>query len=266
MPQTQYGLPAKRNTSLIVGLCVTLGVILLGGGTVGVIRHFNTADAEPGLAQPTPHTTAPPQSDPASANPSGEPSDQPSDATSDATSDQPSDEPSTAPTDTPSTSSRAAPGSPISDKEFRNWKFALGGVNFAANKVAGWTYDTCDPVDALGEMAKNHCGRAIQVAYTAYRGHLKAVQVMMSFPTDKAAKATATRLEKLNTDALNVRRDMTHATYAYGKIRSGAYKKYVVVTIVTADTSAKAKADKFHLYLQADTASYFLLRDTTVTS
>ncbi|GAA3092924.1 hypothetical protein [Nonomuraea salmonea] len=139
-------------------------------------------------------------------------------------------------------------------------------MKFDANKVGGWTYETCEPVDAQGLLAKNDCRRAIQVAYSAYRGHLKAVQVMLEFPSDKAARNAATRITKLTTDAVNIRRDMALRTFEYGKIRTSPAKNYVVVTIVTADRTAQSKADKFHLYMQADSVGYFLLRDVTITS
>ncbi|MFB4278847.1 hypothetical protein ACBJ59_26395 [Nonomuraea sp. MTCD27] len=242
--------PPKNNNALIIGLVVGLAVLLLGGGGVGAYFYLRSPGPAPNVALPSTAPTTSPPSSPAPEEPT----------------DSPTPEPSTTPTDTLPTSKRAQPGSPITDDEFDDWKFALGGVKFNANKVGGWTYDSCDPVDGQGLLAKNNCQRAIQVAYSAYSGHLKAVQVMMSFPTDKAAKTTADRLAKLSSDAVKWRQDKAHASYVYGKIRSGASKKYVVVTIVTADKSAQSKASNFHAYLQTDLASYFLLRDQTITS
>jgi hypothetical protein len=229
-------------------LSAGLGVLLVGAA-IGAATYFNSPGSKPTVALPgtatSLPTSAPRQSDP--------PPDEPAD-------------PSPEPTAAPSTSSRAQAGSPIADAEFGDWKFNLSGVKFDADKVDGWTYDTCDPVDGQGVLAKNNCERAIQIAYSAYRGHLKAVQVMMSFPTDRAARTTATRLAKLASNAMNIRSDMVLPTYAYGKIRTNPAKKYVVVTIVTADKSARSKAAKFHLYLQAHSVGYFLLRDVIVTS
>ncbi|TMR24981.1 hypothetical protein ETD86_02365 [Nonomuraea turkmeniaca] len=256
-----YGLPPKRNNTLMIGLSAGLGVLLLIGGTVGAVSYFNSAGSKPAAAQPGATTSLPTTAPWQSESPSGEPSGEPTGAPSE----EPT-EPAVEPTDTPPTSSRAAPGSPIAHTEFDDWKFNLGGVKFDAKKVGGWTYDTCDPVDAQGVLAKNNCERAVQVAYSAYRGHLKAVQVMLSFPTDKAAKTAATRMAKLTSDPVNIRRDMALATFVYGQIRANVAKKYVIVTIVTADKTAKSKAEKFHLYKQADSVSYFLLRDLTVTS
>ncbi|MFI6737111.1 hypothetical protein ACIBI9_29650 [Nonomuraea sp. NPDC050451] len=238
LAQDEYALPPSRNRTLVIGLSAGLGVLLVGAA-IGAVTYFNSSGSKPTIALPGTSfpTTAPRQSAP----------------------------PSEAPT-TPSPSSRAQAGSPIADSEFDDWKFNLSGVKFDANKVDGWTYDTCDPVDGQGVLAKNDCERAVQVAYSAYRGHLKAVQVMMSFPTDKAARTTATRLAKLTSDAMNIRSDMVLPTYAYGKIRTNPAKKYVVVTIVTADKSARSKAAKFHLYLQAHSVSHLLLRDVIVTS
>ncbi|MDP4501674.1 hypothetical protein [Nonomuraea turcica] len=249
--QYDYGLPPKRNSTLIIGLSIGLGLLLLAGGTVGAVSYLNASGSKPSVALPSTAvpTTAPWQSD----SPSKEPSDEPT-------------EPAAEPTGSPATSTKAQPGSPIAHTEFDDWKFDLTGIKFDANKVEGWTYDTCDPVDGEGVLARNKCERAVQIAYSAYRGHLKAVQVIMAFPSDKAAKATANRLAKLTSNAVNIRRDMTHTTYAYGRIRTNVAKKYVVATIVTADNTAKSKADKFHLYLQADSVGYFLLRDVTVTS
>ncbi|GAA3132055.1 hypothetical protein [Nonomuraea salmonea] len=143
----------------------------------------------------------------------------------------------------------------------------MGTVKFRANKVAGWTYDTCTPVDGKGGvLRKNKCERAVQLAYSAYSGHLKAVQLIMEFPSDQAAKTTADRLSKLSSDAVTWRQDKAHSDYVYGKILSGASRKYVVVTIVTADKTAGEKAPGFHAYLQTDHTSYFRIRDATITS
>ncbi|MCK2220966.1 hypothetical protein MF672_045245 [Actinomadura sp. ATCC 31491] len=265
----QYGLPPapyeppRRNTALVVGLSVGLGALLLGGGAYGAIR---AASARPSLSLPgnaasrpaAAPTTVPWASDP--------PSDQPNDQPSDEPDDQPSGQPSGRPSPQPRGTTHAVPGSPITNTEFGDWAFAAGRVRFAADRKGGWTYDTCEPVDAQGVLAKNDCERATQVAYSAYRGHLKAVQVVMAFPTDKAAKTAETRLLKLTSDGVNIRRDMVQAAYAYGRVRTNAIKKYLIVTVVTADRTARAKASKFHLYLQADALRYFLLRDVTITS
>ncbi len=278
LPRHDYGTAPRRGNTLVIGLSIGLGLILLAGGTVGAVTYLGSPEAPaalPSSATSFP-TTAPWQSDaPSDAagdagdEPSGGPADEASAGASDEPEAEPSGEPSEPaadPTATPPASGRAQPGSPIAHTEFGDWKFNLSGVRFSAAKVAGWTYDSCDPVDGRGVLAKNKCTSAVQVAYTAYRGHLKAVQVMMMFPTDTAAKAAATRLAKLNSNAVNIRSDMTFSTFAYGAIRTNPSKKYVVVTIVTADKTAKARAEKFHLYMQADSMSYFLLRDVTVTS
>ncbi|MEV4071856.1 hypothetical protein [Nonomuraea fuscirosea] len=278
LPRHDYGTAPRRGNTLVIGLSIGLGLLLLAGGTVGAVTYLGSPEtpaALPSSATSFP-TTAPWQSDaPSDAagdagdEPSGGPADEASAGASDEPEAEPSGEPSEPaadPTATPPASGRAQPGSPIAHTEFGDWKFDLSGVRFSAAKVAGWTYDSCDPVDGRGVLAKNKCTSAVQVAYTAYRGHLKAVQVMMMFPTDTAAKAAATRLAKLNSNAVNIRSDMTFSTFAYGAIRTNPSKKYVVVTIVTADKTAKARAEKFHLYMQADSMSYFMLRDVTVTS
>ncbi|UBU09381.1 hypothetical protein [Nonomuraea gerenzanensis] len=245
------GLPPRRHNTLIIGLSAALGVMLLLGGTAGAVAYFSASRAQPATSlsdtDPTRTLAEPTRSqEPA---PSQEPT-------------SPADEPAGT---TPGTS-QAAPGSPITHDEFDDWRFRFEDVKFSANKVGGWSYDTCDPVDGQGVLARNNCERAIQVAYSAYRGHLRAVQVTMAFPTDKAAKAAATRLAKLDSDAVNIRSDMTLDTFAYGQIRANVAKKYVIATIVTADRTARPRAEKFHLYLQADAMSYFLLRDVTITS
>ncbi|MEV4116387.1 hypothetical protein [Nonomuraea sp. NPDC049695] len=164
----------------------------------------------------------------------------------------------------PSPSEKERPGLSIDDDELSNWNFRSGGVTFKAEKVGGWTYDSCAPIDRQGVLAKNKCERAVQLAYSAYRGHLTAVQVIMSFPTVKAAKATATHLAK-SSRAVKWRRDKMLSEYAYGKIRSGATKTYVLLTVVTADKTAQAKATQFHHYLHRDHSNYFLFRNSTVT-
>ncbi|MDX3111724.1 hypothetical protein, partial [Nonomuraea angiospora] len=164
------------------------------------------------------------------------------------------------------TSKRVDPGSPLSDDEFEDWDFKLGDVKLQAKKVAGWTYDSCDPVDGQGVLARNNCRNAVQLAYSAYGGHIKAVQLVLSFPSEGAAKTTATRLASLTSDAVKWHTDKTHKSYAYGKMRSGASKKYVVITVLTADKAAKPMATYYHQYLQSDIANYFLFRDLTITS
>lgn len=239
------GPPPRRNHAPIIALSVGLGVLLLAGGTIGTLNHLSSSASQPKVALPTGVTSAPRQSDPPAAEPT---------------------EPAVRPTSSPSDSSRPVPGSPIADTEFGDWSFSLRGLRFEADKVGGWTYDTCDPVDGQGVLARTKCERAVQVAYSAYRGHLKAVRVIMAFPTDKAAGSAVARLKKLSSNAVNIRRDMIHETYAYGQIRANVTKNYVIATIVTADRSAKPKAEKFHLYLQADAMGYVLLRDATVTA
>ncbi|MFG1699892.1 hypothetical protein [Nonomuraea sp. NPDC049309] len=276
--------PLKRGKTMVIALSAALGVLLLGGGTVGAISYVKSSNGTP-AALPSggtkPSATAPwPSDEPAEADaggdappsddssPKGDPSSQgePSAAGEPKAEEVPSGEP-TGPATTPSPSSSAVqPGSPIAHTEFDDWKFDFSGATFAANKVGGWTYGTCEPVDAQGLLEQNKCRRAVQLAYSAYRGHLKAIQVLLEFPSVKAATNAATQMVGSKTDTVNVRRDMALPTYEYGKIRTTPAKKYVVVTIVTADKTAKAKADDFHLYMQADRVSYFLLRDVTITS
>ncbi|WP_406674663.1 hypothetical protein WBK31_09755 [Nonomuraea sp. N2-4H] len=275
--------PRKRGKTMVIALSAALGVLLLGGGTVGAVSYVKSSNGTP-AALPSgggtsPPTTAPwPSDEPAEADaggglppsagasPKGEPSAAGEPSGRPSAEEVPSGEP-TGPATRPSPSSSAAqPGSPIAHTEFDDWKFTVSGVTFDANKVGGWTYDTCEPVDAQGLLEKNDCRRAVQLAYSAYRGHLKAVQVMLEFPSVKAATTAATQMAESKTDTVNIRRDMALPTFEYGKVRTNPAKKYVVVTIVTADKTAKAKADDFHLYMQADSVSYFLLRDVTITS
>ncbi|GAA4968805.1 hypothetical protein HD597_008658 [Nonomuraea thailandensis] len=229
-----------------------LSVLLLGGGGWAAYAYLSSPGPAPTIAMPSsaPTTTAPaPSATPAE-------SDEPAPGTT----------PDETPDETPATSKQAQPGSPITHQEFDDWNFALGGIKFKADKVGGWTYSSCTPVDGQGVLARNKCQRAVQLAYSAYSGHLKAVQVMMSFPTDRAAKTTADRLAKLSSNAVKWRQDKALTRYTYGKILSGASKNYVVVTIVTADKSAGTKAPNFHAYLQTDHTGYFELRDQTITS
>ncbi|MEV0828551.1 hypothetical protein [Nonomuraea rubra] len=152
----------------------------------------------------------------------------------------------------------------ISDSEFGDWNFRMGSVAFKAKRVSGWTYDSCAPVDRQGVLAENGCERAVQLAYSAYSGHLTAVQVIMSFPSEQAAKATAKHLAG-SSRAVKWRRDRMLDEYVYGRIRSGASGRYVVYTAVTADRTAQARAARFHQSLQADHLSYFLFRGPAVT-
>ncbi|MGW0801626.1 hypothetical protein [Nonomuraea sp. NPDC002799] len=240
----------KNNNALVIGLVVGLTALLLAGGIGAYVFLYLPQQTSATIAQPpTPAPTTPQQSN--------EPSSAPTPSAS--------SEPTTTPTDPEPTTKHADPGSPLTAGEFEDWNFGLGDVKYRANKVGGWTYDTCDPVDGTGVLAKNDCQRAIQLAYTAYSGHLKAIQIMMSFPSEQAAKTAATSLAR-GSDGVKWKKDKALSTYVYGKMQSGASKKYVVVTIVTADKTAKTEATNFHAYLQADHASYFLLRDLTITS
>ncbi|TYB51820.1 hypothetical protein FXF51_52735 [Nonomuraea sp. PA05] len=143
----------------------------------------------------------------------------------------------------------------LTDGEFGDWNFRMGSVAFKAKRVSGWTYDSCAPVDRQGVLAGKGCGQAVQLAYSAYSGHLKAVQVIMAFPSEKAAKDTAD-----SSRAVQWRRDKLLSEYAYGKTRSSATGKFVVFTAVTADKTAQAKAAQFHQSLHADHVNYFLFR------
>ncbi|PZG22093.1 hypothetical protein C1J01_04815 [Nonomuraea aridisoli] len=123
-------------------------------------------------------------------------------------------------------------------------------------------------MDAEGVLADNGCESAVQLAYSASGGAIRAVQVIMSFPSANAARTAAARLANANADkAVAWRRSSAHSSYGYGKVHSGAYRNFVVVTIVTATRTAASKAMGFHRYLQADRGVYFLIkRDTAVTS
>ncbi|QYC38981.1 hypothetical protein Nocox_06770 [Nonomuraea coxensis DSM 45129] len=245
-PYPPYGPPPKRrNNALIITLCIVLGVLLLGGGTIGAVAYLNRPDPSTTAAL----TTTAPTPAPTRTQQSAAPSDSPA----------PEKEPTTAP---PSSSE-----SPLRHDEFKDWNFQLGAVKFAAQKVAGWTYDTCDAVDGEGVLAKYDCESAVQLAYSAYGGHLKAVQLIMAFPSTADAKSASNRLQKLTSTAVKWRTDKIHRKYTYGKILSGSALKYVLVTIVTTDnTAAKAKATKFQEFLQTDHANYFVMRGEALTS
>ncbi|TMR25627.1 hypothetical protein ETD86_00430 [Nonomuraea turkmeniaca] len=219
--------PDPRDYPGVVTTLVAILVVLLPGGfTFSLYKHLNAPDPDTAVALPT-------------TDPTPEPAE-------------------------PRPSEKARPpGSPIGHEEFGDWNFRLGSVTFKAERVGGWTYDNCVPVDRRGVLAKNKCERAVQLAYSAYRGHLTAVQVIMSFPTEKAAKATAEQLAN-SSGAVKWRRDKILGKYVYGKIRSGATKRYVILTVVTADKTAQPKATRFHHYLHADHSNYFLFRNSTV--
>jgi hypothetical protein len=250
LPPVYYASPpaAKRNSGPLIGLIIGFVVVLVGGGAAMAIFYVSNSKPSPAVAASTaPFPTTTPQ---------------PADTTSASAPPSPETTETATPSVTETRPIRAEPGSPLSHKEFGDWDFGLGSVTFKADKAGGWDYDTCGPVEGKGGvLAKSHCDHAIQVAYSAYGGNLKAVQVLMAFPNVRDAKAAATRLSGLSSDAVKWRRDQAHRSYAYGKVRLGAAKNYVVVTIVTATKAASGKAAKFHGYLQADMQSYFELRD-----
>ncbi|MEO3871163.1 hypothetical protein ABGB18_20315 [Nonomuraea sp. B12E4] len=241
----QYGSQppsSNGNNALVIGLVVGLAVLLLGGGAVGAFVYFRAPEPSTTVTMPT-TTTLPETSETPSTPPTtGEP------------------EPSPTPTEPEPTSTTREPGSPLSDTEFDDWNFKLGDVALQAKKVGGWTYDNCDSVDGKGVLAKNDCERAAEIAYSAKSGHIKAVQVLMAFPTTKAAKATATQLARLSSDAVKWRQDQTHSKYAYGKFGSAASSNFVIFTVVTADNTGKSLAPSYLRYLQSDFMGYFIFR------
>jgi hypothetical protein len=199
-------------------LVVILAVLLPGGFTFSVYKY---------LSAPGPSTAA--------ASPTADPTPGPKE---------------------PSPSEKERPDSPIDADEYGDWNFRAGSVAFRAEKVGGWTYDSCAPVDRRGVLAANKCERVVQLAYTAYRGHLTAVQVIMSFPTVKAAKATATRLAR-SSGNVKWRRDRMLDKYVYAKQRVTSTDRYVLLTVVTADRTAQAKATRFQHYLHTDRSDSF---------
>ncbi|MGV9384397.1 hypothetical protein ACWDRB_51880 [Nonomuraea sp. NPDC003707] len=205
-----------------------LAVLLPGGFTFSVYKYLSAPDPSTAVASPTTDPTPEPK------------------------------EPS------PSENERR-PDSPIDADAYGDWNFRLGGVTFKAEKVGGWTYDSCAPVDRSGVLARNKCERVVQLAYKAYRGHLTAVQVIMSFPTVKAAKATAVHLAG-SSRAVKWHRDKMLDRYVYAKQRVAVTKRYVLLTIVTADRTAQAKATRFHHYLHTDLSNSFLFRDSTASN
>ncbi|MET8161132.1 hypothetical protein ABZT47_32650 [Sphaerisporangium sp. NPDC005289] len=240
--------PVKSGKGVLVGLIIGFTVVLLGGGAVLAVIYANSKPARRDVAVQVPTFDPPTDRVAPSADPSAEesPASEPG-------------EPTAAPSQT-ATSRRTEPGTRLTSAEFDDWNFKLGSVKYSARKVGGWDYDSCASVDGKGVLARYGCDRAVQVAYSAYGGNLKAVQILLAFSAETDAKTVAARLQKLSSDAVRWRRDQTHASYAYGKIRWGQTGNYVVVTVVTATRAAAAKAPKFHGYLQSDTQSYFVFR------
>ncbi|WP_043634229.1 hypothetical protein [Nonomuraea candida] len=231
---------------MLIGVIVALSALLLiGGGAFGAYAFLG----DPG---PAPTTIAQPSTSPTSAPPSDPPSSDPSPSAG------PTGSPEPEPAEPSATSSDTSAG-PLRHTEFGNWNYSLKGEKYAARKVGGWTYDSCDPVDPEGVMADNDCRSAIQLAYTAYGGNVRAVQVILSFPNSSDAKKTADRLRNSADRKVGWRRSSAHSRYAYGAVYSGSYLNYVVVTVVTANESGRSKARKFHTAMQADRGVYFFL-------
>ncbi|MFI6741527.1 hypothetical protein ACIBI9_52170 [Nonomuraea sp. NPDC050451] len=212
----------REYPGVVSALVVILAVLLPGGFTFSVYKYLRAPDPNTAAASPT-------------ADPGPEPKE-------------------------PGPSEDERPDSPIDAGQYGDWNFRAGSVTFKAEKVGGWTYDSCEPVDRNGVLAKNKCERAVQLAYTAYRGHLTAVQVIMAFPTVKAAKATAMQLTS-SSRAVKWRRDKLLDEYVYAKKRVASTERYVILTVVAADKTAQAKAMRFQHYLHADRSNSF--RDST---
>lgn len=263
---SEFKPPPSRNTGLMLALAAGLAVVLLGGGTVGAISYINaTSDGQPtsaeATAEPSRPTSAPWESKaPAEETPAQEdvlPSGEPDDPAS--TPDSGTDGGTDSGTETGTGSGTLA------HTDFDDWRFEFEGERFSAKKVGGWTYETCDPVDARGVLAESKCRRAVQVGYSAYRGHLRAVQVTMEFPSEQAAQNAARRMGQ-DDRALNIRRDMTLPDFAYGRVLTHPVANYVMTTIVTADKTAERRALKFHAYLHADSVTRFGIANRTVTT
>ncbi|WP_176903026.1 hypothetical protein [Nonomuraea maritima] len=234
------GPPPKNNNGLVLGLVIAgVAVLLLAGVGVGAYTYLrNKPDVVPTIALPT--VTTLPDTDPPTPPPTSEPP-------------EPSPTPSESATD-----DRPEPGSPINDDEFDDWNFRLDSTKYNAKKVGGWTYDSCDPIDPTGLL---DCDRSTEIAYTAYSGHLKAILITASFPNERSAQAAAKRLDKAKGQGIKWREDKTLTNPVYAKMLSGPTGKYVVITIVTADSSARASAQGFHRMLQSDHAAYYVFRD-----
>jgi hypothetical protein len=127
-----------------------------------------------------------------------------------------------------------------------------------ARKVGGWDHATCGPLDGKGKVLAAHgCEQAAQVAYRAAGGGLRAVQLLLAFPSDSRAKDAAFSLSKRSSSALRWRRGGTHEKYGYGKVGVGGVGPYVVVTVVTATGPAVRQGPAFHKVLHTDTLSRF---------
>ncbi|MFG1942202.1 hypothetical protein [Nonomuraea sp. NPDC048826] len=101
------------------------------------------------------------------------------------------------------------------------------------------------------------CDRAAQLAYSARNGKLRAVQLLLAFPTERYAQAAAVGLSRRSAEALRWRRGGTHPQYAYGKVGVAGSGPYVLVTVVTATGKAAGRGPAFHRALHADTLNRF---------
>ncbi|MDA0644464.1 MULTISPECIES: hypothetical protein [Nonomuraea] len=163
--------------------------------------------------------------------------------------------PADPPTLTPHHTTAAPVDTRLSHEEFGDRDL---GRELTAAKVGGWDHPTCDPVDGRGRvLGRNHCDHAAQIAYSARDGKLRAVQLLLAFPTEHRARAAAVSLSKRTSDAIRWRRGGTHAKYAYGKAGVAGAGPYVVVTVVTATGRAGGQAPAFHRVLHSDTVHRF---------
>ena len=88
-------------------------------------------------------------------------------------------------------------------------------------------------------------------------GNLRAVQLLLAFPTEHRARAAAVSLSQRSSEALRWRRGGTHDRYAYAKAGVAGTGPYVVVTVVTATGKAGGRGPEFHRVLHADTLDRF---------
>ncbi|MFG1694102.1 hypothetical protein [Nonomuraea sp. NPDC049309] len=236
------------NTAVIVTVVLGVVVLLLGGGAIGAYVYVNRPQAVTVSTLPSLAPTTPP---PASVAPSPPVTTAP---------------PSPLPSPSPTATGGERAGTPLVHEEFQDWEYASYSGEYNAWKVAGWTYSSCAPLDVKGVLAEHHCGRAVQLAFSAENGHIKILQIMASFPTDQDAGKAAARITqaRITLDGLAWKSTYAH-TYA-GKGMTISSKNYLIATVVTTDKTGQPHTTTYLTYLMVDRMVYLRKRDRVVTS
>ncbi|HEY3506627.1 MAG TPA: hypothetical protein VGN37_28040 [Actinocatenispora sp.] len=157
--------------------------------------------------------------------------------------------------------SSAGPGDRLSQAEYDDWRFRLGGVALSADKTGGRDFASCAPMEQHASLTDHGCRYGIELDYTAEHDQIRFLHMILVFDTAAHAKQVDAGIGE---DDLAVDRKALHPADAMkdGKWTHRTTNEYLVVTFCT--TSSDADTDRVGTYLHyasADEAAALLWRD-----